>query len=72
MFADTGAEITVMSKHTADSLGLRLEKTHMKIRPYGSRSKKYIGKYTGTIMFDRNVANAIIYVVESKGETLLS
>ena len=72
VFADTGAEITVMSKHTADSLGLRLEKTHMRIRPYGSRSKKCIGKYTGTIMFNRNVANAIIYVVESKGETLLS
>ena len=70
--ADTGADICVMSKRTARKLKLKLQPTSMKIKPYGSRSKKCVGMYIGTIMHGKEIANAHIYVVEENVETLLS
>ena len=72
VFADTGADITVMSAKVARGIGLELDKTRMKIRPYGSKALKCIGKYVGTVTYGEGVANAIIYVVNSQVETLLS
>ena len=39
-FADTGADISVMSLRLATKLGLPLQKTKMKIKPHGSKSVK--------------------------------
>lgn len=36
-FADTGADISVMSKQQAKALGLKLNKTKIKIKPFGSK-----------------------------------
>ena len=71
-FADTGADICVMSRKEAKALALPLGKTKMKIRPYGSKSVKCCGYYIGTIMHGESVANACIYVVKQDLETLLS
>ena len=71
-YADTGADICIMSWENAKSLNLPLEKTSMKIRPYGSKAKKCKGVYTGTIMFGDAVTNANIYVIKKEVETLLS
>ena len=72
VFADTGADICVMSQKTANKLKLEVQETKMKIRPYGSHPKRCIGEYTGTIMYNSNVANAKIYIIDSRVETLLS
>ena len=72
VFADTGADICVMSRQTARKLNLDIQKTKMRIRPYGSSPKKYLEEYTGTIMFNANVVNARIYIITQKVETLLS
>ena len=71
-FADTGADICVMSRKKAEALALPLGKTKMKIRPYGSKSVKCCGYYIGTIMHGESVANTCIYVVKQDLETLLS
>ena len=71
-FADTGADISVTSKEQAKALGLKLCKTKMKIKPYGSKSVKCKQCYIGTIMHGDHVANVCIYVVNQKVETLLS
>ena len=71
-YADTGADICVMSHETAKQLKLPLIKTKMRIRPYGSKSKPCKGLYVGTIMFEDQVTNAKIYVLKDNVETLLS
>ena len=42
VFADTGADVCIMAKTTADKLKLELNATDMRIRPYGSRPKKML------------------------------
>ena len=49
-FADTGADISVMSVEAARKLNLKLHKTKMKIRPYGAKPLRCKGSYIGTIM----------------------
>ena len=71
-FADTGADICVMSYTNSKSLGLKLQKTKLKIRPFGSKSIKCVGQYTGSVMFGNNVANLRFFVVKKDVETLLS
>ena len=71
-YADTGAEINIMSYDTAKRLKLPLQKTRMRIRPYGSRSKACKGCYTGTIMYGCAVTNATVYIIDKPVETLLS
>ena len=71
-FADTGADVSVMSEKNAKKLGLELSRTRMKIKPYGSNSYKCKGCYIGTIMFGEIVENVVIYVVKQNVETLLS
>ena len=53
-------------------LGLKLCKTKMKIKPYGSKPVRCKRCYIGTIMHGDRVANVCIYVVKQKVETLLS
>ena len=71
MFADTGADISV-SKDLVDELKLPLQRSSMKIRPYGARPMKCFGYYVGTVTFDNQVANIRIYVVDKDVESLLS
>ena len=71
-FADTGADINVMSKRRSKELGLKLCKTKMKIRPYGSKAVRCKGCYIGTVMHGDQVINTCIYIVNQEVETLLS
>ena len=72
MFADTGADVCVMSLENAEKLQLPLNRTRMKIRPFGSKSVRCKGSYIGPAMYGNAVANVCIYVVDKKVETLLS
>jgi hypothetical protein len=72
MFADTGADVCVMSLQNAKKLQLPLNRTRMKIRPFGSKSVKCKGSYIGPAMYGDAVANVCIYVVDKNVETLLS
>ena len=73
MFADTGADISVMSRKQAKELGLPLIKTKMRLKPYGGKRRiKCIGYYVGPIMHEGTVANVGIYVVKDNVEPLLS
>ena len=72
VFIDTGADICVMSQENARKLRLQLGSTDMRIRPYGSRQKKCVGQFTGTVTKGDKVANTTIYIVKDKVETLLS
>ena len=60
VFADTGADICIMSYATAKKLKLPLQNTNMKIRPYGSSTKSCKGCYTGSVMHGGAVTNATI------------
>ena len=71
-FADTGADISVISHKVAKQLGLTLSNIKMKIKPYGSKSLRCIGFYVGPVMYDEAVANLRIYVVDKDLEFLLS
>ena len=71
-YADTGADICIMSKSKATELNLPIQKSKMAIKPYGSRKMKCVGKYIGTIMYGESVSNTSIYVIDQKVETLLS
>ena len=71
-FADTGADVCIMSKKRATSLGLTLLKTKMSIRPYGSKRMKCCGYTVATVMYKDRVANVSIYVINKEVETLLS
>ena len=72
VYADTGADVSIMSYSNAKKLNLPLRKTRMRIRPYGSRPKACKGSYTGTIMHGDAVTNATIYVINKEVETLIS
>ena len=71
-FADTGADVCVMSKANADGLKLPLVNTRERIRPYGSKALKCVGLYRGTIRYGNSVVNESIYIVDGDLETLLS
>ena len=73
MFADTGADISVMSKEMADELNLPLAKTDMRIKPYGMKRRiRCCGFYVGPVMYGDKMANVGIYVVKGDVEALLS
>lgn len=71
-FADTGADINVMSRETAAELGLQLVQTKTKVRPYGSKPLKCSGYYEGSVTFGDAFAAARFYVIKGNVETLLS
>ena len=56
VFADTGADVCIMSKKQANKLGLPLSKTRMSIHPYASEK----------MMYGDNVANIGIYVLNGR------
>ena len=73
MFADTGADISVIPKSLADQLNLPLAKTKMRIKPYGSKKRiRCVGYYVGPVRFEEEIANVGIYVVKGNVEALLS
>ena len=74
MFADTGADISVMSKTLAKELNLPLVHTKMRIKPYGMKKRiKCVGYYVGPLMYEDIVAHVGIYVVNNPNvEPLLS
>ena len=63
VFADTGADVCIMSKKQANKLGLPLSKTGMSIYPFASENMKCCGYHVGTVMYGDNVANIGIYVL---------
>lgn len=72
VYADTGADISIMSKRMANQLQLSIAKTSIKIKPYGSNNLKCLGHYTGPVMYVEVVANVRFYIVKKDLETLLS
>ena len=60
-----------MSNTNSKSLGLKLQKTKLKIRPFGSKSIKCVGQYMRSVMFGNNVANLRFFVVKKDVETPL-
>ena len=73
MFADTGADISVIPKTLADELDLDLVKTKMRIKPYGSRRRiRCVGYYVGPVRYGEEIANVGLYVVKGDAEALLS
>ena len=72
VFADTGAEICIMSKKVAKATGLRIIPTDMTIRPYNSPSTPCLGETIATVTYGERVANVKFYVVAGKSETLIS
>ena len=72
-FADTGAEISVIPKSLAKELNIPLQKTRMRIKPYGTTKRvKCVGFYVGALRYKDEVANVGIYVVNKEAEPLLS
>ena len=67
MFADTGADISVMSAKKAEQIGLTLNKTKIEIRPYGAKPVRCKGYYIGPVMHSDAVSNIRIYVVDLCG-----
>ena len=73
MFADTGADISVISRRLAKELQLPLIKTKMRLKPYGGKRRiKCVGYYVGPVMYEGAVANVGVYVVKDDVEPLLS
>ena len=73
MFADTDADISVMSKSMSDELGLPLTKTRMRIKPYGQKKRiQCVGFYVGPVRYKDEIVNVGIYVVKGEVEALLS
>ena len=74
MYADTGSDITVISKGLAEELDLPLIPTKMRIKPYGMKKRiKCVGYYVGPVMYGDTVAHVGIYVVKNPNvEALLS
>ena len=70
--ADTGAEINVMTEKTAQNLELKIQKTKMKISPYGAKSFKATGQIVTDTMFGQKTTPTIWYVVKKDVEALLS
>ena len=69
--ADTGADICIMSKRRAKRLGLKLQKTKMSIRPYGSKRMKCCGFTIVTVRYKERGSNIALYVINKDVETLL-
>ena len=72
VLVDTGADVNVMSKKTASKLGLKWSKNNTKLRPYGSKSLKVCGVYTGQIEFGDRSVEAEIFIVRLTLESLMS
>ena len=73
MFADTGADISVIPRSLAHELDLPLVKTKMRIKPYGAKKRiRCVGYYVGPVRYDNEIANVGIYVVKGDLEALLS
>ena len=71
--ADTGAEINVLPKRVAKKLNLPLEKTRMKLCPYGAAPFRAKEKYVGSVTFGETVVTATWYVISKNNiEPLLS
>ena len=73
MFADTGADISVIPKSLADELNLPLVKTKMRIKPYGAKKRiRCVGYYVGPVRYNSEITNVGMYVVNAEVEALLS
>ena len=73
VFADTGADVSVVSFALASELGLPLVKTKTRIRLYGAKEcLKSLGYYMGPVMYKDVVVKVGMHVVEGDVKALLS
>ena len=72
VLVDTGADVNVISKKTATKLGIKWKKSTTKLQPYGSKSLKVCGVYTGPVGFGEKSTEAEIFIVRQDLESLLS
>ena len=71
-FCDTGADVCVMSRKNAKRTGLKILPTSMRVRPFGSRTRKCLGEAVCTVRHGANIANTKFYIMDMNVETLLS
>ena len=57
VLVDTGADVNVMGKTTAEKLGIKYDKSKIKLRPYGSKPLRVHGVYNGPISFGDSESN---------------
>ena len=63
----------MLPKKIADKLELPLEKSGLKVGPYGAKPFRVLGKYTGSITFSDMVTTTTWYIVNKhRIEPLLS
>ena len=72
VLVDTGADVNVMSQKTAHAIGIKWKKCRVKLQPYGSKTVKVRGVYTGPIVFGETITLAEVYIVKQPLESLLS
>ena len=72
ILVDTGADVNVMSKVTANKLGLTWKRDRTKLKPYGSKSLKVCGVFKGPISFGDNSTDTEIFIVRQPLESLMS
>ena len=68
----TGADLNVMGKTTAEKLGIKHDKSKIKLSPYGSKPLRVHGVYNGPISFGDSETKSEIYIVKHNLETLIS
>ena len=70
---DNGAQVSILPYHTAKQLNLPIQRSRMKICPYGSRPFLVRGKYEGTVSFGDSIMPSVWYIIKKKSiEPLLS
>ena len=69
---DTGADVNVISRQNALSLGLQWKKSKTKLKPYGSKPLRVCVKLSGTVAFADKSIRSDIFVVKENLESLLS
>ena len=70
---DTGAQVNILPHHIVKQLNLPIQRSRIKICPYGSRPFSVRGKYEGTVSFGDSIIPSVWYIIKKKAiEPLLS
>ena len=69
----TGVQVNILPHHVAKQLNLPIQRSCMKICPYGSRPFSVRGKYQATVSFGDSIISSVWYIIKKKSiEPLLS